>query len=121
MKHTLYTMMLAGGLMLCTAPAAQAVAASAPATKKPTTTPRKAAPTAKAKATEKTKSTSSKTRKSSSLSRRSVLSVLGLGEAKNVTTPRQRERQLRTIQKQLRAKARSEGRTHRARCGQVPR
>ena len=108
--------------MLCTAPAMQAAAAGFPATENPTATPRKAASTARAaKATESSKSTSSKTRKSSSLSRRSVLTVLGLAEAKNVTTPMQRERQLRSIQKQLRAKAHSEARTRRARCGQAPR
>ncbi|WP_158010950.1 hypothetical protein [Hymenobacter lapidarius] len=56
MKHTLYSMMLAGGLLLFTAPAVYATAAGS-SPENPTATPRKAAATArtaKAKAAEST-------------------------------------------------------------------
>ena len=106
--------------MLFTAPAARAAAASFPSTENPTGAPRKAGAEARtAKATESTKSTSNKARKSSSLSRRSVLAIIGLEEGKSVTTPLQRQRQLRSLQKQLRTKARMEARPRRARCGQA--
>ncbi|WP_158010952.1 hypothetical protein [Hymenobacter lapidarius] len=53
------------------------------------------------------------------MSRRPVLTMLGLEEGKSVTTPMQRQRQLRSLQKQLRTKTRMEARTRRARCGQA--
>ncbi|OGX86688.1 hypothetical protein BEN48_12175 [Hymenobacter glacialis] len=104
--------------MLFTAPTVRAAAASSPSTENPTATPLKTVATARvAKAAKNTKLTSKKVRKSSSLSRRSMLAIIGLEEGKTVTTPMQRERQLRSLQKQLRAKTRSEARTRRARCG----
>ena len=104
--------------MLFTAPTICAVAAGSLSTGNPTATPLKTVATARvAKEAKNTKSTSTKVRKSSSLSRRSMLAIIGLEEDKTVTTPMQRERQLRSLQKQLRAKTRSEARTRRARCG----
>lgn len=120
MKHTLYSIMLAGGLLLCTAPAVCAAAVPFLNTENPTEAQRKTTARARiagAKATETTKSTSNTARKSSSLSRRSMLSILGLSESKSVTTPEQRQRQLYAHQRHLQAKARTEARARRARCG----
>ena len=107
-------MMLAGGLLLFTAPAVRAVAARSLDTENPTAAPSKA--TTRARVAETKNSTSNKARKSV-MSHRSMLAILGLSESKNVTTPAQRQRQLHAHQEQLRAKARAEARSRRARCG----
>ena len=121
MKRTLYSMMLAGGLMFFTTATVRAAPACAAAAENPTealreATARASAAETKAAATEK--STSSKSRKPSAMSRSTIMAALGLGESRSVTTPLQRQRRLYALQKQLHAKARMEARARRARCGQ---